>query len=198
MVTGVIMLVVLAVMFQLLVPSFSLFRTQMAFSQTHQSALVSSQKLKRELTNTGLPTLTLDPAQTAISFSPKDTSSPFDSSGRTRYAQQFILYYLSPDNKLMRKLWPLSSDTPPSDLFDGPDPARLTQALLIQARTSTNGSEKVLAPDVSHFIITDSGTDPILIEPPIIMELTCTKATDSERSQEFQTRLEVSPRSVEW
>jgi hypothetical protein len=196
LVGGVIMLVVMFVMFQLLVPSMTMFRSQMAFSQAHQSSLMAVQKIKREMTNTAVSTLTINPTTYAFSFAPKDESAPFTTKGETRFRKIFIVYFLK-DDKLFRKFYPYGSDSIPP-VFGGPNPPALSLSHLNTAADTTNGTERVMASRVSHFQVIDGGADGVLIEPPIVVELTCSVPTDSEKVEEYEVRLEVSPRSMEW
>lgn len=199
LVAAVISLVVLGVIFQLLVPSLSLFKSQMAFSQSHQSALLSAQRLKREITNTSVSTMTVSSDGYSVALAPRPGAAPFDSSGGGRYRSEFVIYFWDPTSqKLQQKRWPRGGDSVPSGTFGGPNPPRLSESQLGSIIGSVNGSERVIASNISVFSIQDSGSDPVLLEPPFQIAITCSVPTQSDKNEDYEVFLQVAPRSVEW
>ncbi|MBI3928087.1 MAG: type II secretion system protein [Armatimonadetes bacterium] len=199
LVVACLSLIVLTLIAQLLFPSFALFRSQMGFSEAHQSGMTAAARWKRELLNSMLATVTVGSEPTAISLVPVKESAPFDADGDPQLESEFVIYYRGDRDRLLRKTWPAPAEAVPAGLFDGPEPPRLSPEQLRDVCTSTNGTERVLARYVEEMAMEDGdGGDVALLRPPLRLRLTCGVPVGGEKFERFTVNLTACPQTLRW
>lgn len=189
-------LVVLGMMAQILVPSMLMFRVQSARSDVQQAPLAVVHCLSRALLNTQVESITVLSAPTAVCWREVDEDAPFDiSSGRPRLRPAFSVLYHEPSTKLVWiKRWPPDPPSLPVT-FAGDDPPLLSADRLRSVVGARNGTERVLARNVTA--LTVAGDDPgaSLLVLPLRVSVTCVAP---DRDDKLTLTARVSPRSVRW
>lgn len=197
-----LLLIITGLIAKALVPSFTLFHTELSGTELFQSAIMMTQRFKVDVANSMASTITLDPDKTRISYLPKDMSQPMEpGTARPRFARSFaILYYEPQGRRIYFKLWPKPGQSPPPGLFDGTLPPRLTLAQLQAATSSLNGTERPLVWDVEECEFYDSDTSDILTLP-VRLRFVVSRKERKGGSEDLLRRtlaVEAYPRSVEW
>lgn len=187
-----LLLLVMAMMISLLLPAFSLFRRQGGHSDAYRACLQAVERIRLELLNTQLETLTIAPDQQAISWQEPSTMPLFSAtSGEPLMSDTFtVLHYQ--ERRIFLTSTASQGRAPSTQTF------RLAPQELESARIPTG---RVLARDITEFSLSDNDPDSVLVAPPLRFTLTCTVPTKGRQSQDeesFQMHATFTPRSQRW
>ncbi|MEW6281546.1 MAG: hypothetical protein AB1758_23250 [Candidatus Eremiobacterota bacterium] len=200
---SVLLVIVFGLVAQLLVPSLILFHSGMAGSEALQSGLKVTSKVRLEMLNTALESVTISQDGQALALLPKNPAQPFKvSNGDPLPGSSFVIFYLDPTAKTIRqKQWPGPGEPSDTARFGGAQPPRLSEAELTGLVGSVNGTERTLARFVESFQVVDQDPASPFLEPPIKISAVIsieTKRGGAVRIERHETSVEVTPRSMRW
>lgn len=183
---------------QLVIPSLVMFRTESATTDAQQAAFIFTHRLRTQLLNTQVETVTISEDPVAISFQEVLEDDPFDALGETKLSDYFKVYYWDETNKLV-KYKEFSPTSPAYDFTDRTKPQRLSLADLQAEVAAETGNEQVVARHVAALLISDEDGVVNIISPPIKLDLTCAVESPRTRKEEtYQMQMQVNPRNVRW
>lgn len=200
-------IIVLFLVGQLVIPSLLLFNMESAATEAQQGTFILMGRLRQDLLNTEVDTVTISQDPVAISFQEVEEAIPFDSTtGLPNLENRFTVYYWNQaDQVVYRRTWPPN----PPDLgsaydFSNPTrPLRLTPDHLRTITEQPNDRLRVIARNVSEFVVEDDDADPTLLHPPFRVKVTCTvnnnRAGQGDAKVETATlETKIMPRNVRW
>lgn len=198
LVAATLMVILVALMVALLVPSFSLFRRQSGKSDTYRSCHLLVEKFTQGLMNTQLETVTILTDGQAISWQQGQATPPFSAaSGQTLMVNRFhALHWASEQSRVIMENEEVTSLESSSVL-----PARMEPTQLASLRTALSPTERVVAHHVTSFRITDNDDNLELLHPPLKLSVTCTvstRGTATNDEEEFSMEASATPRSRRW
>lgn len=193
--------VVLFLIAQLLVPSLLLFRLESARTEVQQSTLILVQRLQRQLMNAPLESVTLVAEPPAVAFQEIPEQDAFDvSTGRPRMSSHYVLYwYDAKSRRVWSKQWPPQPPAIPDYDFSEPfEPLPLKEGHVKAILLQTNGTERVVAREVDSVQFTDDDGDPEIMHPPLVVTVTCSAETSSDRKETYTMTTRILCRNGRW
>ena len=199
---------VLSMIAALLLPSLWMWRVESARGEAQQGVMMVTSRLHRMLMNSQLETVTIAPDHAAIGFQEiVENGAPFDATtGMPIMQDRFRVFFLDAAQKrVVTKTWGPTQPPPNLAGYDfsktATNPQRLSVADLQQICATQNGTEQVLARNVSIFNVTDSDGNPQILDPPISCHVECKIETSQQGTIDSQTcRMDMSanPRNMRW
>lgn len=188
---------VLTVIAQLLVPSFTLFGIHTASSESQLQALMFSQRLQGELLNTYSETVTVLENPPTIALHPvRQSGVPFASSdGKPLMEDHFLVFTLDAGKNEIRVLRRSPSNY---DFSQSTQPLKLAPQDLVALVGSQAAEDRVLARDVVGLQLSDrNGPVSNNIVWPLKVTVEAEIKTRS-RTERWQGTVTATPRNTRW